>query len=179
MKPQAKRLDKQKVAEGRQEEMKYFEATGVNKKVLYAQAIEEELDDDPQKWVDIEKADVRHRSRLVANSEAVDGEACSTRARTKEHTECTCRRQQFSHDARGRAQSVFLRIRAKPNTYVEVPKEDHTKESKVCGSLVKAICGTQQRRGKGDSDARSNMNPGASSPCVSSWSRGWIGPRSR
>ena len=40
----------------------------------------------------------------VGSIEATDVDACSTRARTKECKHCRC--QQFSHDARGRAQNA-------------------------------------------------------------------------
>ena len=58
----------EKVAEARREEMKYFEAMGVFRKVLDSQAIER-TGRRPTgiTWVDVKKADGRHRSRLVGN----------------------------------------------------------------------------------------------------------------
>ena len=61
------KFDKKKVAEARWEEMKYFEAMGVCKKVPHAQRIERiGRRHIGIKWVDVKKAYGRHRNRLVA-----------------------------------------------------------------------------------------------------------------
>ena len=137
MRPQTTKLDKQKVAEARREEMKYFETVGVYKKVPHAQAIER-TGRRPVgiKWVDVKKADRRHRSRLVA-TEFNNGINQAMYAATppsgalKLLTVNLAAREGERRDTKI-APGDDNNAQAQPNTYVQVPGEDQSDGGKVC-----------------------------------------------
>ena len=105
------------------------------------------------KWVDVKKADGRHRTRVVAKevndgidqamyvatlplaAQKLDGEVC---VREQERT-CI-----WTAPADDNS-SIMIHLdmlcacfhaQARPNTYMEVPDEDQTEEATVCGCSV-------------------------------------------
>ena len=184
------KLDAQQVIAARKEELKYFRGMDVYDKVPYEQAMEK-TGRRPIgiKWVDVKKADGRHRSRLVAK-EFNDGVDQNMHAATPplevlkllitKLADREKQRMDQEEDPESDEATILIHIdvhrayfnaKAREDTYVEVPVEDQTEEYKVCGLLKKAMYGTRQAASAWQGEVEEAMSeihmlPGDASPCL-------------